>query len=65
VTLELKQGPPGMTLDPATKQLSWKLTPENLGKHRVVLVAKDNENAVTQQDFELNAQPPAQAVQGQ
>src|SRR5437899_11400883 len=26
VTLELKQGPPGMALDPATKQLSWKLT---------------------------------------
>src|SRR3989449_1412395 len=63
VTLELKQGPPGMTLDPATKQLSWKLTPENLGKHQVVLVAKDNDNGATQQEFELNAQPPAQATQ--
>ena len=63
VTLELKQGPPGMTLDPATKQLAWKLTPENLGKHRVVLAAKDNENAVTQQEFELDAQPPAPAAQ--
>src|SRR2546427_2081123 len=51
VTLELKQGPPGMTLDPATKQLSWKLTPENLGKHQVVLVAKDNDNGATQQEF--------------
>jgi len=65
VTLELKQGPPGMTLNPVTKQLSWKLTPENLGKHRVVLAAKDNENAVTQQEFQLDAQPPAQAAQGQ
>ena len=63
ITLELKQGPPGMTLDPATKQLSWKLTPENLGKHQVVLVAKDNDNGATQQEFELNAQPPAQATQ--
>ena len=63
VTLELKQGSPGMTLDPATKQLSWKLTPENLGKHHVVLVAKDNDNGATQQEFELNAQPPAQAAQ--
>ncbi len=63
VTLELKQGPPGMTLDPATKQLSWKLTPENLGKHHVVLVAKDNDNGATQQEFELDAQPPAQATQ--
>jgi hypothetical protein len=63
VTLELKQGPPGMALDPATKQLVWKLTPENLGKHRVVLAAKDNENAVTQQEFDLDAQPPATAAQ--
>jgi len=63
VTLELKQGPPGMTLDPATKQLSWKLTPENLGKHHVVLVAKDNDNGANQQEFELDAQPPAQAAQ--
>src|SRR5438093_7189220 len=63
ITLELKQGPPGMTLDPATKQLSWKLTPENLGKHHVVLVAKDNDNGANQQEFELDAQPPAQAAQ--
>src|SRR3989454_203010 len=65
VTLELKQGPPGMTLDPATKQLSWKLTPENLGKHHVVLVAKDNDNGSTQVEFDLDAQPPAKAAQGQ
>ncbi len=63
VTLELKQGPPGMTLDPATKQLSWKLTPENLGKHHVVLVAKDNDNGATQLDFDLDAQPPAPVAQ--
>ena len=63
ITLELKQGPPGMTLDPATKQLVWKLTLENLGKHRVVLAAKDSENAVTQQEFELDVQPPAPAAQ--
>jgi hypothetical protein len=63
VTLELKQGPPGMTLDPATKQLSWKLTPENLGKHHVVLAAKDNDGGVTQQEFDLDAQPPAPVAQ--
>lgn len=63
VTLEVKQGPPGMTLDPATRQIVWKLTPESVGKHHVVLVAKDNDNGVTQQDFDLDAQLPAQAVQ--
>jgi len=26
-------------------------------------VAKDNDNGATQQEFELNAQPPAQATQ--
>ena len=54
-----------MTLDPATKQLSWKLTPENLGKHHVVLVAKDNDNGSTQVEFDLDAQPPAKTAQGQ
>jgi hypothetical protein len=63
VTLELKQGPPGMTLDLATKQLIWKLTPENLGKHHVVLVAKDNDNGATQLEFDLDAQSPAPVAQ--
>ena len=63
ITLEIKQGPPGMTLDAATKQIVWKLTPQSVGKHRIVIVAKDNDNAVTQQEFDLDAQlpPPAAA----
>lgn len=65
VTLELKQGPPGMTLDAATKQIVWKLTPQSVGKHHIVIVAKDNDNAVTQQEFDLDAQLPPQAAQGQ
>ena len=63
VTLELKQGPPGMTLDAATGKITWKVTMQNGGKHTVVIAAKDNENAVTQQEFELNiplAKPVAQ-----
>jgi len=47
-----------MTLDPATKQLSWKLTSESVGKHHVVLVVKDNDNGATQVEFDLDTQPP-------
>jgi hypothetical protein len=50
------------TVDPATKQLSWKLTTENLGKHHEVLVAKENDNGATQVEFDLDAQPPARAA---
>jgi hypothetical protein len=53
VTFELKQAPPGMTLDAATGRLLWKITPESKGKHHVVIVAKDNDNGVTPQEFEL------------
>jgi hypothetical protein len=62
ITLELKQAPPGMTLDPATKQIAWKLTPESKGKHRIVIAAKDNDNGVTQQEFELEGQLTEQAA---
>jgi hypothetical protein len=62
VTLELKQGPPGMTLDPAGGKLVWKLTPESKGKHRVVIAAKDNDKGVTEQEFELEGQIPQQAT---
>jgi hypothetical protein len=53
VTFELKQAPPGMTLDAATGRLIWKITPESKGKHHVVILAKDNDNGVTSQEFEL------------
>ena len=60
ITYDLKEAPPGMTIEAATGKLVWPLTSESKGKHRVVIVAKDSENAVTQQDFELEGQTPAQ-----
>jgi hypothetical protein len=53
VTFELKQAPPGMTLDAATGSLIWKITSESKGKHHVVILAKDNDNGVAPQEFEL------------
>ena len=61
VTLELKQGPPGMTLDPKTRQIVWKLTPQSAGTHHIVIAAKDSDNEVTQQEFDLDAQRPPEA----
>lgn len=62
VTLELKQGPSGMTLDLPSGKVVWKLTPESKGKHRVVIVAKDNDKGVTEQEFELDGQVSQQAT---
>ena len=57
----LKMAPPGMTIDAATGQLLWKLTPESKGRHRVVIVAKDSDNTLGEQDFELEGKTPAQS----
>lgn len=64
VTFELKQAPPGMAIDAATGKIAWKVTLENAGKHRVVIAAKDNDNGVTQQDFDLDI-PLGQPASGQ
>lgn len=65
VTFELKQAPPGMTIDAATGKVTWKVTLENMGKHHVVIAAKDNDKGVTQQEFDLDLQNAPQAAQGQ
>lgn len=62
VTYELKQAPPGMTVDAATGKVVWKLTTENVGKHHVVLAAKDPDNGVNQQEFDLDVPLAQQAA---
>jgi hypothetical protein len=58
VRYELRQSPAGMTIDSATGKLAWKLTVESKGKHRVVIVAKDSDNAIGEQDFVIEGQTP-------
>ena len=63
VTFELKQAPPGMMIDASTGKITWKVTLASGGKHHVVIAAKDNDNGVTQQEFDLDiplVQPAAQ-----
>jgi hypothetical protein len=49
-----------MTIDAVTGQLLWNLPTENKGRHRVVIVAKDSDNALAEQDFELEGKTPGQ-----
>ena len=58
ITFELKQGPPGMSIDSTNGLVSWKLTPESKGKHHVVILAKDNDDGVTKQEFDLETEYP-------
>ena len=54
----LKTAPSGMTIDTVTGKLLWKLTAESNGRHRVVIVASDSDNALGEQDFELDGHSP-------
>lgn len=64
VTFELAQGPPGMTIDAATGKIMWKVTLESLGKHHIIIAAKDNDKGVTRQEFDLELlSAPPQAAQ--
>ncbi len=58
VRYELKEGPVGMSIEPVTGKVVWKLTMDSKGKHRVVIVAKDPDNASTEQDFVLEGETP-------
>ncbi|MEP6600468.1 MAG: putative Ig domain-containing protein [Nitrospirota bacterium] len=60
LSYELKEAPSGMAIEAATGKLIWRLTSESKGKHHVVIVAKDNENGHTEQEFDLDGQTAAQ-----
>lgn len=65
VLFELKQAPPGMVIDKTTGKLTWKITVQNAGKHKVVIAAKDNDNGATQQEFDLDIPLAQSAAQSQ
>ena len=61
VTYGLETGPPGMTVDKATGQLSWKVIPGVAGTHRVKIVAEDGQGGMAWQEFELSIPSTAQS----
>jgi hypothetical protein len=47
----LEAGPPGMRVDPARGELSWKPSPQQTGRHSVKLTVDDGHGGLTTQSF--------------
>jgi hypothetical protein len=58
VTYGLEQAPPGMSIDPATGQVRWPLSPDLAGAHRIRVIAQDDRGGIGAQEFELSLAPP-------
>ncbi len=64
ITFSLETAPPGMTIDEHKGSVSWQISPDQIGVHKVRILAKDSQGAITFQEFELNltaavpAKPP-------
>jgi len=57
ITFSLETAPPGMTIDEHNGSVSWQISPDQIGVHKVRILAKDSQGAVTFQEFELNLTP--------
>jgi hypothetical protein len=64
VTYGLETGPPGMTIDKTTGQVSWKVAPGVAGTHRVKVMAEDGQGGAAWQEFELSIPSTAQSPTG-
>ena len=62
VTYALETGPPGMTIDTATGQVTWKLVSGVAGTHRVKVMAEDGQGGAAWQEFELSIPSTAQSM---
>jgi len=54
ITFSLETAPPGMTIDEHKGVLSWQISQGQIGVHKVRILAKDSQGAITFQEFELN-----------
>jgi Putative Ig domain len=61
ITFSLETAPPGMTIDEHKGSVSWQISPDQIGVHKVRILAKDSQGAVTFQEFELNLEPAVPA----
>jgi hypothetical protein len=58
ITYLLETAPPGMSIDKATGQISWKIPADLTGTHRVRVVAEDGQGGSAFQEFDLTLAPP-------
>ena len=54
ITFSLETAPPGMTIDEHKGSVSWQISPDQIGVHKVRILAKDSQGAITFQEFELD-----------
>ena len=54
ITFSLETAPPGMTIDEHRGSVSWQISPDQIGVHKVRILAKDSQGAITFQEFDLN-----------
>jgi hypothetical protein len=54
ITFSLETAPLGMTIDEHRGSVSWQISPDQIGVHKVRILAKDSQGAITFQEFELN-----------
>jgi putative Ig domain-containing protein len=61
ITFSLETAPLGMTIDEGKGIVSWQISPAQTGIHKVRILAKDSQGAITFQEFELNLTAPVAA----
>jgi hypothetical protein len=54
ITFSLETAPPGMTIDAHKGSVSWQISPDQIGVHKVKILAKDSQGAIAFQEFELD-----------
>lgn len=65
ITYVLETGPPGMTIDEVTGQMTWKVTARSAGTHRVKVMAEDGQGGTAWQEFEVSIPSTAQSPASQ
>jgi len=61
ITFLLETAPPGMAIDEHKGSVSWEISPDQIGVHKVRILAKDSQGAIAFQEFELNLTPAVPA----
>jgi hypothetical protein len=58
LTFLLEIAPPGMMIDKGTGRLVWQIPPEQLGSHRVRIIAEDGQGGKAFQEFDFTLPAP-------
>jgi len=61
ITFSLETAPPGMMIDEHKGSVSWQISPDQIGVHKVKILAKDSQGAIAFQEFDLNLTSAAPA----